>query len=135
MSQGTADLVRAGFEAWGRGDVEAMLELIDPEVEWTVRPDLPDAGVYRGHEEILELFGRFEEVLEDQWFEPQEFIETDPGTVVVPLHWGGRGKASGVEVAERQGETWVFTVEEGKVKRVTEYRRKEEALAAAGIAG
>jgi ketosteroid isomerase-like protein len=52
---------------------------------------------------------------------------------VVPLHWGGRGKLSGVEVAERQGETWVFTVENGKVARVTEYRHKAEALEAVGL--
>jgi ketosteroid isomerase-like protein len=33
-----------------RGGAEAMLELIDPAIEWRVPPDLPDAGVYRGYE-------------------------------------------------------------------------------------
>ncbi len=133
MSQRNVEVVRAGFEAWSRGGVEPLLDLIDAEIEWTVRPDLPDAGVYRGHEELRQLFGRFEEVLGDQWVEPQEFIQAGEASVVVPLHWGGRGKSSGIEVAERQGETWVFTVENGKVTRVTEYRRKAEALQAAGL--
>ena len=133
MSQENIEVVQAGFEAWGRGEMEAMLELIDPGIEWTVRPDLPDAGIYRGHEELAKLFARFEEVLEDQWVEPQEFIDGGEDCVIVPLHWGGRGKLSGVEVSERQGETWVFTVQGGRVTRVTEFRRKAEALAAAGL--
>jgi uncharacterized protein len=133
MSRENVEVVRAGFEAWSRGGVEAMLELADPDVEWTVRPDLPDAGVYRGHKELRQLFARFEEVLEDQWVEPQEFVETSGDRVVVPLHWGGRGKLSGVDVAERQGETWVFTVNNEKVTRVTEFRYKAEALEAAGL--
>lgn len=133
MSKLNAEVVRAGFEAMGRGDLPGLLELIDPAVEWTVRPDLPDAGIYRGHVEFLQLIGRFAEVLEDQWYEPQEFIEGPGNVVVVPVHWGGRGKSSGADVASRQDETWVFTVEGGKVVRVTEYGDKREALEAAGL--
>ena len=133
MSKLNAEVVRAGFEAMSRGDLPALLELIDPAVEWTVRPDLPDAGVYRGHEELLQLIGRFAEVLDDQWYEPQEFIDGPGDTVVVPIHWGARGRSSGMEVASRQDETWVFTIQDGKVIRVTEYGQKREALEAAGI--
>lgn len=133
MPPQNAEIVRAGFEAMGRGDMPGMLEVIDPDVEWTVREDLPDAGTYRGHEELLHLIGRFAEVLDDQWFEPQEFIEAPSNAVVVPLHWGGRGKSSGADVASRQDETWVFTVEGGKVVRVTEYSDKRDALEAAGL--
>ena len=133
MSAENVTVVQAGFEAWGRGDVEAMLELIDPGIEWVVRPDLPDAGVYRGHEEILRLFARFEEVLEDRWIEAQEFIVAGDDCVIVPVHWGGRGKLSGAEVSERHGETWIFRFERGKVTRVTEFRHKAEALEAAGM--
>jgi uncharacterized protein len=133
MSRDNVQIIRQGFEAWSSGGVEPMLELADPDIEWTVRSDLPDAGVYRGHDGVRQLLGRFEEVLEDQWIEPQEFIEAGGDSVIVPLHWGGRGKMSGVEVAERQGETWVFTVKNEKITRVTEYRRKAEALEAAGL--
>jgi uncharacterized protein len=133
MSKRNAEIVRAGFEAIDRQDFPGLLELIDPAIEWTVRRDLPDAGVYRGHDELLQLIGRFAEVLDDQWYEPQEFIEGPGNTVVVSLHWGGRGRSSGMEVASRQDEAWVFTVEHGKVTRVTEYGHKREALEPAGI--
>jgi ketosteroid isomerase-like protein len=133
MSQENVEVVRSASEAWSRGGLEAWLKLFDPAVVWTVRPDLPDAGVYRGHEGLRQLSGRFEEVLADQWYEPQEFIECGDEFVIVPLHWGGRGRMSGVEVAERQGETWVFTVRNGKIREVREYRHMSEALEAAGL--
>jgi len=140
MSQENVDVVRAAFEVMAqehmesfRRGIEARLQFFAPSIQWTVRSDLPDAGVYRGHDGLRQLVGRFGEVLADQWIEPQEFIDAGRDSVVVPLHWGGRGKLSRVEVAERQGETWVFTVENEKITRVREYRHKAEALEAAGL--
>jgi ketosteroid isomerase-like protein len=132
MPTRNVEIVRAGFDAFSRGDLAGMLETIDPAIEWTVREDLPDAGTYRGHEELITLLGHFEEVLDDQWFEPEDFIEGPGETVVVPLRWGGRGKSSGMDVASRQ-EAWVFTIGNGKVIRVTEYGQKQEALEALGL--
>jgi ketosteroid isomerase-like protein len=51
--------------------------------------------------------------------------------VVVPLRWGGRGKASGAAFEERE-ETWVFTLSKGLITRVREYAAKADALEAAG---
>jgi ketosteroid isomerase-like protein len=40
---------------------------------------------------------------------------------------------SGIEVEERGGETWIFTVQDGRVVRVNEFATREEALEAAGV--
>jgi ketosteroid isomerase-like protein len=88
ITKESVEVVRVGFEAWSSGGVEALLELIDAEIEWTVRPDLPDASVYRGHDELRQLFARFEEVLDAQWVEPQEFIEAGRASVVVRFALG-----------------------------------------------
>jgi ketosteroid isomerase-like protein len=132
MSQDNVEVVRRGWDAWGRGGVDAMLEFLDPQVEWRVRADLPDAGTYHGHEGIRQLLARFEEVLEDMGAAAQEYIDVGD-RIVVPLHWWGRGRRSGVEVAERQGETWVFTVRAGRITEVEEYRHKQDALKAVGL--
>jgi uncharacterized protein len=132
MSQENVEIVRRAGEAWQRGGIDAMLEFLDPGVEWRVRPDLPESGTYRGHEGVRRLFTRFEEVLEGQGYEPQEYIDAGD-LVVMPLHWWGRGRRSGAVVAERQGETWVFTVRDGRVATVHEYRDKREAIEAAGL--
>jgi ketosteroid isomerase-like protein len=48
-----AEIVRAGFDALSRGDLAGLPEVIDPGIEWTVRPDLPEAGTYHGHQDVL----------------------------------------------------------------------------------
>lgn len=94
--------------------------------------DLPDAGTYRGQDGVRRLFGRFDEALEDQRYEALEIIDAGD-RVVMPLHWSGRGRLSGAEVAERQCETWVFTVRGGKIAAVHEHRNREDALSAVGL--
>ena len=83
---------------------------------------------------ITQLIARFEEVLEALGAAAQEYIDAGD-RVVVPLHWWGRERLSGVEVAERHGETWVFTVCDGRITEVEEYRHKQEAVEAVGLAG
>ena len=136
MSQENVELVRRAFEA-SRGsdqreeDPEAILEFLDPGVVWEVRSDLPDAETYTGHEGMRRLFATFREVLDETWYRPMDFIDAGD-RVVVPLRWGGRGRASGVEIAEPE-ETWVFTLRDGKVVHVKEYASKNAALEAAGL--
>jgi ketosteroid isomerase-like protein len=122
-----ADVVRAGFDRFPSPE---LFDVLSPDIEWHVRSDLPDAGVYRGHEGVRQLLGRFEEILDEMWIRPEEFIDAGEETVIVPLRWGGTGKGSGVEVEER-GETWVFNVRDEKIVRVNEYGTRAEALEAA----
>jgi ketosteroid isomerase-like protein len=128
------DLVRSAFEAL-RGALdtgsEEVLELFAPGIEWEVRADLPDCDTFRGHDGMRRLLESFEEVMEGMWLEPQEFIEAGE-RVVVPLRWGGRGRASGAEFEERE-ETWVFTLSEGRITRVNEFAARAAALEAAGL--
>jgi ketosteroid isomerase-like protein len=129
MSEENVEIVRRAYEAFARGGGKALLDFLDPQVEWDVRSDLPDSDTYRGHEGMLRLFDTFDEVLDESWYEPQELIDAGDQVVVV-LRWGGRGKTSGA-VFEERDETWIFTVRDGKVIRVKEYATKGEALEAA----
>jgi ketosteroid isomerase-like protein len=136
MSQENVELVRRAFEA-SRGsdqredDPEAIFRFLDPAVVWEVRSDLPDAETYTGYEAMRRLFATFREVLDETWYRPMDFIDAGD-RVVVPLRWGGRGTASGVDIAEPE-ETWVFTLRDGKVVHVKEYASKTAALEAAGL--
>jgi ketosteroid isomerase-like protein len=40
MSQENVEVVRAGFEAWNHDDIDALLFLIHPDVEWRGPGDL-----------------------------------------------------------------------------------------------
>ena len=129
MSQENVDAVRAYFANQGEEDIR--VRRLHPRVEWHVRTDFPDAGVYRGQAGFRQLAARFDEVLAEQRYAPLEFI--DAGTeVVVPLRWTAHGRLSGATFVERS-ETWVFTVEEGLIRRVVEFTTMAEALEAVGL--
>ena len=117
-------VVRGWFDARRRGR-EGVFEFLSPDLEWTTRWYLPDSQTYYGHEGHRALQERFREVIDDLWFEADEFISVGD-QVLVPVRWGGRGRGSGVTV-EECAEAWVFTVRGGLITRVTEYDTKEAA--------
>ena len=129
MSQENIEILNAGFAGFESGQ---FFELLDPEIEWEARPDLPDSSVYRGHDGVRQLLGRFYEVMDEIWFRPEEFIPIGEDRVAAVLRWGGRGKGSGA-VLEESRETWLFTLKGGKVVRVQEFPTREQALQAAGL--
>ena len=133
MSQQNVGIVRSLFSSFEKQGPEGTFRFLSPEIEWEVRPDLPDSRTYKGHDGVRELLATFEDVLDEQWYSPRELIPTGD-LVVVPLRWGGRGRASRVKVEERE-ETWVLTLQDGAVTRVTEYATKEAALEAVGLSG
>jgi ketosteroid isomerase-like protein len=131
MSEQSVERVRRGIEAFNRGDVEAVLEGLDPEIEWHVPPVLPDQAVYRGHEGVRELFRS----LEDSFSEVQLMVEeiVDAGDQVMMLAAvRGRGRESGLEV-ESPSFGWVWTARGGKALRVEVYPNRAEALEAVGL--
>jgi ketosteroid isomerase-like protein len=112
-------------------DWEALHELVDPDIVWEVRSDFPDAAVYRGYDGLRRWSDAFDEVMEQTWYRPLEYIQTG-SHVVVPLRWGGRGKGGQTPFAEHE-ETWVLTLRDGRISRVREYATKQDALEAVGL--
>jgi ketosteroid isomerase-like protein len=129
LSESQVEVVRDYFTARREKGREGVFEFLSPDVVWKSRTDLPDTQVYSGHEGVWKLFSRFRDVMDDMWFEPDDFLVAS-GRVVVPLRWGGRGTGSGAPFEER--EAWVFTVKDGIITRVEEYGTSEAALEAAG---
>ena len=124
------DIVRRSFEAFARGDFETAFAAHDPGSEWRTASDEPDQQTYRG----VAGLRRFADSLSDAWedrfgnvTEFEGFIDCGDW-VVVPWSARLRGKGSGVSVEVR--ETYAVQVLGGKIVRVEEYRRKEEALEA-----
>ena len=57
-------LIRDGYDAFVRGDLEAVAKLLAPDASWHVAGASPLAGVYSGHEELFGLFARLYAVTE-----------------------------------------------------------------------
>jgi ketosteroid isomerase-like protein len=70
------EVVQETYEAVGRGDIPALLDLLTDDVEWTLQGPsaIPFAGTRRGREGAAEFFSLVGENLEFEQFEPREFV-------------------------------------------------------------
>jgi uncharacterized protein len=130
MSQENVEIIKAGYEAWNRGDMAAVIEGYDPDIEHWDRADDPDATVRRGLDEVFGGLAELSESYAEIRFEPKEFIDAGD-LVVVPVIVAVRGRSSGAVVEGDQ--VFVYRLRAGKVTEVREYRDKAEALRAAGL--
>jgi ketosteroid isomerase-like protein len=131
MSQGNLEIVLESFDAMGRGDLDVLLELYDPDIEFEpLTGTRVETGGYRGHQGVRQYFEEADEV----WDEVRPVageMTTTGDEVVVFGHCAIRGKASEVETASPC--SWVITVRAGKIIRHRVYATSGEALEAAGL--
>src|SRR5918998_4048947 len=85
--QSNVDVVQETYEAVGRGDIPAVLDLLTDDVEWTLQGPsaIPFAGTRRGREGVAEFFSLVGENLEFEEFEPREFVAQGDTVVVLGL--------------------------------------------------
>jgi ketosteroid isomerase-like protein len=132
MSEQNVEIVRASWDAWSRGDMDALFEFYDPEVEWDMTHSyVPDMGVFHGHEGIREFFREWRIFFAEYYAEAEQFVGTDDG-VVVRVRQGGRGRSSTVGV-EMPAYWQVYRLRDGRAVRVEIYREEADALEAVGL--
>jgi len=130
MSEG-ADIVRRSFERFSANDVDGVLELMDPEVQFHDVPEIPGSTTYRGHEGIRRWWATVKEPMEELRFEFVDVTEGEEKLAVV-TRAVGRGRGAGAEV------DWTFTtvwgVRDGLIYYHQGYADHAEALRAIGAA-
>jgi ketosteroid isomerase-like protein len=134
MSRENVELVRAAWEAWERGDMEAIFEFYDPAIVWDqTRYQAGElSAVYHGHDGVRQFFRDWLSPFESYYAHAQEFIEAGE-SVVVRVWQGGRGKQSGAEV-EMPPYWQVYRIRDGRAVRIEVYSDDAEALKAVGLA-
>src|SRR5687767_4951047 len=100
--QQNLDVVRQGYAAFGRGDLQELLSLLDPQVTWTTPgpAELPTAGTRRGHAAVGEFFGTLLNLFDIEDFQPQDFVAQGDKVVVIGSDTS-RPKATGTAVPFR----------------------------------
>ena len=132
MSKENVEVVRAANEAFSRGDVEAALAALDPDIEWHATVGGIDEGrMYRGHDEVIKGFIDYFGVWERLEMRAESYIDAGGDDVVVFHHEVAKGRKSGV-VVETDTAT-VQTVREGRIVRVRSYMDRMQALEVAGL--
>ena len=62
MTHPNAELIQKGYRAFGAGDIPAILEIFDPGITWHVPGRSPISGDFKGHDGVLDFFGRCQEL-------------------------------------------------------------------------
>ena len=133
MSQQNVEAFKRAVEANNRNDYDALLEEIDPDVEWHGVMGVMfggEATVFRGHAGVLEYLRDIDEgftVRDIQWSEFRDLGER----VVVLGHVRGRGRESGIELDSPYGAVAEF--KKGKFITYRDFFDHGEALKAAGL--
>jgi uncharacterized protein len=51
---GNSEIVRSLYEAFARGDIPAVMQMLSPEIRWTEAEGFPHGGVYTGADAVLQ---------------------------------------------------------------------------------
>jgi len=130
MSQENVAIVRRAWEAFVRRDNDTALALYDPEIEIDLRDENVGTRAYYGIEGVQRYFRDLMSAFGDMTSEVEEWIDAGDQVVAMVRSYG-RGRRSGVPVDMLEAHVW--TVREGKLRRLQTFATKAEALEAAGL--
>ena len=132
MSEENVEVIRRGYEAFNRGDLDATVADFAPTFEYVATGAIPGfEGVFRGPEGWKGLLSGFFDEFHDPHVEIRDLREAGEDHVLALATYGGRGKQSGAEASWDMWQLW--TVREGKVVGGQGFTGREEALEAAGL--
>ena len=133
MSREDVESFKRGLEAGNRGDVDTLLEQLDPEVEWHSALHALIGGeqtVFRGHDGVRKMLQDLNETFGEIEIEIDEIRDLGDGLVAIGRN-RSRGKASGAEIETPLA--LVTEIRNGKTVSIRGYLDPQQALAASGL--
>jgi ketosteroid isomerase-like protein len=131
MSTNFVDVVRTGYAAFARGDVDLLVANAAPEIEIVEPPEVPGARTYRGREGLLEGIRSWAGQWDEFQIDVERVIDAGRERVIVFTRHHGRDRQSGTPVEAR----WVnlHTGRNGQAIRWEVFSTLDDAFAAIGL--
>jgi ketosteroid isomerase-like protein len=132
VTEDNAERVRAAFEAFTRGDMEPLRELLDPDfvVDDRVTPEANPTT--RGLDGLIENAAHVYEVFGEINWDPREIVDLGD-RVLVRVRVTAKGKSTQLPIDDDVGH--IFTMNDnGRATKLVIYRTWDEARRAAGAA-
>jgi ketosteroid isomerase-like protein len=119
MGEQSVDVVRGVYEAFGRGDVPAVLGAMADDIEWHEAEGMPYGGIYHGGEAVAQnVFGPITQDISDFAVKPEEFIASGDAVAAV-VRYTGTGQATGKRLDLPA--VHVFNVRDGKIAQFRQF--------------
>ena len=117
MGRPNEDLIRQGYDAFSRGDMDTLRELFHPDVVWHAPGRHQLAGDHRGVDAVLGYFGRTMELTGGNFrVEVHDVIANDEHAVGLHVAHAERGGST-----LRDNTVLVFQISDGKATEVWQY--------------
>ena len=116
MSNDNAELLRGAYEAFGRGDIPAVMASLDENIVWNAPAVLPHAMPVAGRDDVGKFFQNLASTWEGFSLEVDDLVAS--GDRVCAIGRAG-GKLNGVEAS--YGFVHAWTVQDGVLVRFDEY--------------
>jgi ketosteroid isomerase-like protein len=131
MYEENESVVRAAYEAYGRGDVNRLLELVHPDLEWTyLDPSVedPQPQVCHGREELAQALGQ----QADRGLVSQvEEIASSGDKVMVAVRTPGADQRRAWQADDRN--YVVLTMDQARIVALRDFRDRNGARSFAGL--
>jgi ketosteroid isomerase-like protein len=134
MSRENVEALRWLYGEWAKGDLWALREIADPDIEWEWSAGLASVSggsrVSHGLDEVAAATLDWLAAWDHYSMTAEEFIEAgDEVVVLMRLH--ARGASSETVIEERIAAVW--TLDEARATRVRYYENRADALEAVGL--
>lgn len=113
-----AAVVQAAYDAFARGDIPAVIDLLDGDVNWSSPLTLPQGGRFHGKAGVGEFFQGVGGAWSALGLEVEGLAEAGADLVVAVL-WAEGTRQGGT--SNGYGAVHVFSVRNGKIARFREY--------------
>jgi ketosteroid isomerase-like protein len=131
MSQESVEIITRMYRAWNSGDMDALANVFDVEVE--VRPALSTfraSTVFRGRDGVAAWYPETFDSWAEMRAEPQHFLDAGERTVVV---FGLHARVPGGKVDLDAEIAHVVTIRDGRIVKLDGYDAPGAALSAVGL--
>ena len=119
MAEQNVEVVKGLYEAFGRGDVPAVLGGMTEDIEWNEAEGMPQGGTYRGPGAVAEnVFGPIVGDIPDFALVPEDFIASGDSVAAI-VRYTGTGKATGKTLDLPAVHVWYLR--DGKVARFRQF--------------
>jgi ketosteroid isomerase-like protein len=116
-AESNIEVVTGIYEAFGRGDLEFILDRVTDDVDWgeeAAGDAAPWWGRRTGKDGVSEFFAELGEATEVTEFSPESFTANDNDEVMARVRYGYRARSSGKEASSTYIQHY-FRLRDGKV--------------------